>query len=57
MTSLAAWRRLAMMSGFAELDRQINKLRMLRDSYQAAPPELRPDRFPEGTSLTGRAIY
>lgn len=31
---LAAWCRLPMRGGFAELDAQIAKLRVLRDSYQ-----------------------
>jgi hypothetical protein len=37
LTSLAAWCRLPVRGGFVELDLQIDKLRMLRDSYQAQP--------------------
>ncbi len=33
---LAEWLRLPVRSGFAELDIQIDKLRILRDSYQTA---------------------
>jgi hypothetical protein len=43
---LATWCRLPLRSGFAELDVQIDKLRTLRDSYQAAPHELRPEHVP-----------
>jgi hypothetical protein len=34
---LAEWCRLPWLDGFAELDVQIGKLRLLRDSYQATP--------------------
>ena len=34
LTSLAKWCRLPERGGFAELDMQIEKLRLLRDSYQ-----------------------
>jgi hypothetical protein len=34
MAYLAEWCRLPVRGGFAELDMQIDKLRMLRDSYQ-----------------------
>ncbi|MBC8018162.1 MAG: hypothetical protein H7X83_06550 [Verrucomicrobia bacterium] len=34
LAALAAWCRLPVRGGFAELDMQIDKLRMLRDSYQ-----------------------
>ncbi len=35
LASLVRWCRLPVRGGFAELDTQIDKLRMLRDSYQA----------------------
>ena len=34
LLSMAGWLRLPTCGGFAELDVQIDKLRMLRDSYQ-----------------------
>jgi hypothetical protein len=37
LASLAKWCRLPLWDGFAELDAQIDKLRLLRDSYQATP--------------------
>ena len=37
LASLAEWCRLPLLDGFAELDVQIDKLRLLRDSYQATP--------------------
>ncbi|MBC7962032.1 MAG: hypothetical protein H7Y05_03710 [Steroidobacteraceae bacterium] len=37
LTNLAELFRLPVSSGFAELDIQIDKLRLLRDSYQAPP--------------------
>jgi hypothetical protein len=39
LASLAEWVRLPLRSGFAELDLQIDKLRALRDSYEASPPK------------------
>jgi len=38
---LAEWCTLPLRGGFAELDMQIDKLRLLRDSYQDALPEQR----------------
>jgi hypothetical protein len=35
LTTVAKWRRWHARGSFAELDRQIDKLRVLRDSYQA----------------------
>jgi hypothetical protein len=35
LTSLSEWSHLPVRDGFAELDLQIDKMRMLRDSYQA----------------------
>jgi hypothetical protein len=52
LVSLATWLRLPTRSGIAELDVQIAKLRMLRDSYQAALHERRPDHVP-GEASTG----
>jgi len=46
LKALAAWWRLPTLGAFAELDLQIAKLRALRDSYQAAHNELRPDTVP-----------
>jgi hypothetical protein len=37
LAALAEWCRLPVLGGFAELDMQIDKLRMLRDSYQTLP--------------------
>jgi hypothetical protein len=39
LTTLAVWCRLPVRGGFAELDLQIAKLRMLRDSYQTSLQE------------------
>lgn len=39
LTALAEWCRLPLLDGFAELDVQIGKLRLLRDSYRATPQE------------------
>ncbi|OGR25807.1 MAG: hypothetical protein A2X83_02355 [Desulfuromonadales bacterium GWD2_54_10] len=41
LTALAKWCRLPVRGGFTELDQQIEKLRMLRDSYQAPIQEQR----------------
>jgi len=43
LTALAKWCRLPVRGGFTELDLQIEKLRMLRDSYQTPFQEQRHD--------------
>jgi hypothetical protein len=50
VTSLAEWCRLPVSSGFAELDLQIDKLRMLRDYYQAPPQLQLQERIADVTS-------
>lgn len=42
---LAEWWRLPLSGGFAELDIQIDKLRMLRDSYKTDQQEPQLDTF------------
>jgi hypothetical protein len=43
LTSLADWWSLPTRDGFAALDMQIDKLRMLRDSYQISSQDMRND--------------
>ncbi len=38
VASLAKWSRWPVLGGFTELDKQIGKLRLLRDSYKDALP-------------------
>jgi hypothetical protein len=42
---LVQWSRLPVRGGFAELDMQIDKLRMLRDSYKNASQDLLHDKI------------
>jgi len=43
LASLEKWCHLAGQGGFTDLDIQIDKLRTLRDSYQAPPQDIRHD--------------
>jgi hypothetical protein len=43
-TTIVAWCRLPAQGTIAELDMQIDKLRLLRDSYQASSQERMADR-------------
>lgn len=53
---LAEWCRLPARCGFDELDMQIDKFRMLRDSYQTQFQGVRPDPA-DDEIMSGKALF